>query len=311
MRARRDGPGIAGARRQRRITFAVAAAVALLIAVAIVLRPFQVSATRIAGAQELVALFDDLDYRIAPLRQGTAAVPRVLLQRLPRDFGEMEDAALRKRAFLRALLPLVLHVNQAVLAERAFLAGLAAGGDTDERDRLRLEALARAYRVPDAAALDDRALVDNLLPRVDAIPPSLALAQAAVESGWGTSRFAHEGNALFGQSSWNEDGLAPEGHEVPPFRIAAFASLEDSVRAYVANLNSHPAYRAFRSLRSEQRAQGLSPEGRALAATLLDYAETGEIYARTLEAVMDDNRLGDFDGATLDDGAVLYVSADR
>jgi Bax protein len=258
---------------------------------------------------------DDLDYRLVEAETAGAAVPRLLLQRLPDGMAVLDEQGSRKLTFLRALLPLVLAANERVAQDRAYLldlsAGLEPGTEPDAGDRRRLKSLAQAYRVGAPADIPAIALIERLLPRVDIVPPSLALAQAAVESAWGTSRFAREGNALFGQSSWSEDGMAPLGHEVAPYRIAAFATLADCVAAYVANLNSHPAYDGFRRLRAAQRQAGQTPDGRALAATLHAYAETGERYIRTLRAVIDDNDLGRFDRAILDDGRTVFVVAAR
>lgn len=288
--------------------------VLLLVGGALAAREVRVDGARVSSAGELHALMDGLAYHIEPLRTG-GAVPRLLLQRLPAGMEALEATAERKDTFLRALLPLVLAANEAVLAERAEVMGLraslAAGEELSGSERRRIAALAARYRVTAPADAATEAVLDRLLLRIDAVPPSLALAQAAVESGWGTSRFAREGNALFGQSDWTEAGMAPLGHEgEPPYRIAAFDSLEDCVAAYVANLNSHPAYAGFRRQRAEQRAAGAT-DGRALAATMLAYAETGQVYIETLRAVIDDNDLAAFDRARLGDGRTLLVMAAR
>lgn len=288
--------------------------VLLLVGGALAAREVRVDGTRVTSAGELHTLMDGLAYHIEPLRTG-GPVPRLLLQRLPAGMEALEATAERKETFLRALLPLVLAANEAVLAERAEVTGLrtalAAGEALSGSDRRRIAALASRYRVTAPADAATEAVLDRLLLRIDAVPPSLALAQAAVESGWGTSRFAREGNALFGQSDWTEDGMAPLGHEgEPPYRIAAFKSLEDSVAAYVANLNSHPAYGSFRRQRADQRAAGAA-DGRALAANLLAYAETGQVYVDTLRAVIDDNDLAAFDRARLDGGRTILVMAAR
>ena len=143
------------------------------------------------------------------------------------------------------------------------------------------------------------------------VPPSLALAQAAVESAWGTSRFALEANALFGQQTESAEGMAPQGDGLPAFRIAVFDSLADCVDAYLANLNSHPAYRAFRKLRAAERTAGGALDGRALAATLAAYSETGSVYTGTLKKVIDDNGLAAWDAARLADDSPVVVLAAR
>lgn len=286
-----------------------------LVGAAMLMRPLQVNTAHVADARALANLMDGIDYRIAPLQQPDGRVPRLVLQRLPHGMAALDAQRDRKRTFLRALLPLVLAVNETILEDRSTLLDLRNaldGGAVPDEDMVHeVAALALAYRlaVPTPATLRDT--LDDLLLRVDAVPPSLALAQGAVESGWGTSRFALEGNALFGQSAWGSDGMAPLGHDLPPFRVAAFPSLQDCVAAYVANLNSHPAYAAFRTLRAQQRAAGEVPEGRALATTLLAYAETGTVYTSTLRSVIDGNALALFDHVRLDDGGTLIVIASR
>ncbi len=135
-----------------------------------------------------------------------------------------------------------------------------------------------------------------MLRRVDGVPPSLVLAQAAEESGWGTSRFVREGNALFGQWTWTDDhrGIVPaEREEGESHRIRAFSSVKGAIQAYVRNLNTHPAYDRFRL----QRALGAS--GYDLTATLDKYSERGLKYVETLRTIMQSNRLIALDQARL------------
>lgn len=141
----------------------------------------------------------------------------------------------------------------------------------------------------------------ELMRRVDTVSPALALAQAAEESGWATSRFAREGNAVFGQWSWRPgSGLVPmrrgdgAGHEV-----RSFDTLLDSVRVYATNLNTHPTYELFRAARAAQRAEGQQLDAAALAATLDPYSERGGGYIETRHAILRANRLQQFEGAQL------------
>ena len=135
---------------------------------------------------------------------------------------------------------------------------------------------------------------------MDDIPVSLALAQAAKETGWGTSRFAQEGNALFGQWTWSGEGLKPkdadqnEGHKVMKFNV-----LQASVRAYQRNLNTHKSYKDFRKARAELRDQGLSLDSLVLSEFLKNYAETGNQYVEVLKKIITQNNLKDFDDAKL------------
>ena len=144
-------------------------------------------------------------------------------------------------------------------------------------------------------------LLKTLKTMVDIVPPSLAIAQAAIESGWGTSRFTAEGNALYGQ--WAEEG---EGAMVPAERdagrtyaIKSFDNLQASVLSYMHNLNTHRAYRAFRAARAVMRESGRRITGPSLAKHLGAYSERGERYIRDLSAIMTQNGLGALDAAAL------------
>jgi Bax protein len=138
---------------------------------------------------------------------------------------------------------------------------------------------------------------------VDAVPPSLALAQAAVESGWSTSRFAVQGNALFGQWTWGADGITPQEQrgEMGDYKIRRFDSPEASIAAYMHNLNTHRSYRGFRAERARLRAEGVPPGGSMLAHTLTSYSEKGEEYTEMLLSVIRVNQLPPADETRLRD----------
>ena len=135
---------------------------------------------------------------------------------------------------------------------------------------------------------------------MDEVPVSLAIAQAAKETGWGTSRFAQEGNALFGQWTWTGEGLKPkeadenEGHKVMKFNV-----LQASVRAYQRNLNTHSTYKKFRLARAELRDVGKPLDSIILSEHLDKYAETGDQYVDVLKKIIKQNNLKDFDDAKL------------
>jgi len=146
-------------------------------------------------------------------------------------------------------------------------------------------------------------------PSVDGVPVSLVLSQAAEESGWGTSRFAAEGNALFGQWAWGDKAIKPKQQRKGKgnYGIAAFDTTLDSVRAYMQNLNTHRAYGELRGKRAELREQGEPVTGRILAGTLTSYSERGAAYVETLHTIMNANRLDPADDAYLDDGPVYLM----
>lgn len=248
---------------------------------------------------EARALWDDHGYRLQRVTTGGAGVPRLYLEAVPNDLRALRDAQVRKNVFLRTVLPLVLRVNEEIAADRARLRDLAGrlaeGGAASAEEAAWLADLAAYYKLetPD---------VPLLLKRVDVVPPSLALAQAAAESGWGTSRFAREGNALFGQWTTNPDvrGLVPlDRAGEATHRVRAFDTLLEAVRAYARNLNTHRAYAGFRCERHKQRTKGLSPDGYRLAGTLLAYSERGPDYVETLRLIMRVNDLTALDDARL------------
>ncbi len=264
------------------------------------------SPVHVASAERLARLFDRLGYRLEAVA-GEAAdpVPAVELVALPGDLSDVAPVDRRKHLFIRAVLPIVLSANAAILDERARLqrdlARLNAGAALTADDREWLAGLAERHGLP-GVTLDADSL-GALLDRVDAVPVSLAIAQAILESGWGTSRFAQAGNALFGQWTWDDaSGIVPAARAAGRnHSVRAFDSLADSARAYLFNLNTHPAYAGFREARAAARARsGELPSGSALAGKLTRYSERGGAYIEEIRAVIRQNRLQALDDATLD-----------
>lgn len=260
----------------------------------------------LGNSQRLVGYFEEMGYRLDALREGGGTVPRLYLANLPTDLPKVESAEIRKAVFIKALLPIILRTNEEVLDRRARLETLSrkvtAGRALSEEEQAWLDETAALYdlKKPNLA---------ELLRRVDVVPPSLALAQAALESGWGTSRFAQKGNALFGQKIFAESSAAmpsydKQGNEV--FRMRSFEDVIGSVRSYVHNLNSHPAYADFRKVRADMRRKA-GPDrhdfgplaGDALAKSLLSYSERGEDYVTDVRTLMQTNDLRVFDRARL------------
>ena len=192
-----------------------------------------------------------------------------------------------------------MQANELILVDRAKLADLDPSTMSDE-DRAWIATLAEDYQVE---AEDPLAVKNELMLRVDAVPASLALAQAAVESGWGTSRFAKQGNALFGQ--WTKSGgIKAEGSDA---RLASFDGPFYAIIGYMKNLNTHNAYGEFRESRAEMRANGEVPDGYGLATHLLSYAETGQEYVDLLQNMIKSNDLSIADGARLSDQPLVVI----
>lgn len=241
----------------------------------------------VSSAAELESVFIGLGYDWPPQR-----VPAIAVQRLPPDLAEV-TARERKSLFLRSLLPLVLAENARIAAERRVLLAVRDGGMTAAAARRRVGELAARYRVDGASG--DPATVEALLQRVDVVPPALALAQAANESGWGTSRFAREGNNLFGEWTWNADqGLEPRSRAADASHyVRRFRSLRASVRSYLHNLNSHQAYAALRERRAAARRAGRPLRAGPLAEGLAAYSERGAAYIAEIRTLLRQNRLAD------------------
>ncbi len=246
----------------------------------------------------LTDTFQRMGYDLQTVLSGDGRVPRLFLAGLPSDLADVRDATARKAIFFQTVLPLILHINEEVLADRRRLwqlrHHLRLGERLNATDRLWLAVMAERYRVK-------RGDIDALLNRVDIVPVSLALAQSAEESGWGTSRFGREGNALFGMwTTAGDGGMTPrERDQGKTHKIKAYGSLLESVRSYVRNLNRHGAYRQFRRVRARMRRAGASLEGAVLAGELAAYSQRGADYVAAIRAIIEANGLRRLDGARL------------
>ncbi len=262
-------------------------------------------------------------YRLGDIRSGEKNVPRLIIAGVPAGFKDMRVIDRRKRLFFRAVLPMVLTVNESIANERAQLEAVRSrmrsegseANDLSEEDTVWLTQLAERYGIDlaeDDVTLSEAAEV--LMKRVAPIPPALALAQAVEESAWGTSRFAREGNALFGQWVWNEDaGIVPEEQrEGPDHAVRAFESPLQSVQGYARNLNTHWAYADFRDQRAAMLQAGQPLDSWELAKTLIRYSERREDYVKSLHAIMRVNNLRPLDQAKLasPDAMVQLASTD-
>lgn len=248
-------------------------------------------------------ILEDLGYNPKNFKQNVP-VPRVYLTEMPEAMNDM-PVRQKKNLFVATMLPLILFSNEMILEERKKIEELQIRFDNNERfspDQIKwLKTMLRHYRIKLSNPLSEKAF-ERLLRRVDVIPPSLALAQGAIESGWGTSRFVQEGNAIYGQWTWDDDhdGIVPEERdEGKSHRIRAFDHLLQSVRAYSLNLNTHNAYRQFRVMRAHTRHANEAVSGPLLVHGLIDYSERKEHYVEELEQIIRVNRLQKYDAAML------------
>lgn len=244
--------------------------------------------------------FDRHKYDMATIRAGKASVPPLFLTAFPRDIVRIRGPETRKKFFFKMVLPLVLRVNDAIAEDRhrlmPLLAASRAGRRLAAEDRLWLAAKLDQYGVPRAGLVE-------LARRLDTVPPSLAIAQAAEETGWGTSRFAREGNALFGQWTFAAaGGLVPKDRATgKQHKVKVFQTLTQAVGAYVANLNTHRAYRDFRAERARMRNSKTTPDGMKLALSLTSYSERGRDYVSSIQSIIRANQLSQLDKARLGD----------
>jgi Bax protein len=240
----------------------------------------------------LQAFFQTLSYDWMQLEK---SVPPFILETIPADINSSVSTAAKKRTFFMGLLPMVLLVNQEIENDRTEIQEILERRSesrlqTDDRERL--SEISKRYGLRGNPFVDHRTR-SRLLRRVDTIPPALVLAQAANESGWGTSRFAREGNNLFGQWTFKPgSGIVPKGR--PPgatYEVRKFPSLYQSIRSYMNNLNRHGAYRKLREIRYELRKSGQPVSGMELAKGLLKYSQRGEEYIREIQAMIHQNKL--------------------
>ena len=257
-------------------------------------------------------------------RDEQLTVPHVMITGINphwRTTSQTLPVSQKKEIFYRLMLPLIVHANGMVMERRERLfrmkAALEAGEEQTDADMRALQEgaiLLRIAKEEEALALNSNsdnlgAVIDEAIYKLDIIPAGLALGQAAYESGYGTSRFAVEGNALFGQWTYGGKGLVPEQQResLGDHRIAAFDWPFDSVRGYFINLMSHPAYEDFRRLRAQLRAEGKPLTSMVLADGLIKYSERGQEYVDTLKSIMRVNRLDIADNAVFRDEPTRFV----
>ena len=233
-----------------------------------------------------------MQYDLRRVRNEKRVKP-IYFTQFPKDLDEIKDSRLKKETFIKIVLPLVVAENEKILDDRYKLKKILSRRSTSDKEKAWLRQKLREYKVKNS---DMKELSD----RMDIIPISIALAQAAKESGWGTSRFALEGNAIFGQWTWTGQGIEPldkgkhEGHKILRFPI-----LRASVKAYKNNLNTHRGYSDFRKKRASLRKRKKSIEGLSLTDTLDKYAKTGKEYTKILEQIIVQNSLEDFENVLL------------
>tara|TARA_B100000214_G_scaffold303270_1_gene233954 strand:+ start:1334 stop:2461 length:1128 start_codon:yes stop_codon:yes gene_type:complete len=245
------------------------------------------------SASTINQLFKETNYTLENVRK-TGLVKPIRLSLLPGEIKRIESTKKKKNLFIQIILPLILEENNRIKLDRKKLFSILNKNINSNAEKKWLNSKFRQYGVI-------KKDISTLKIRMDEIPVSLAIAQAAKETGWGTSRFAIEGNALFGQWTWTGEGIKPAGidsndstHKVMKFKV-----LKASVRAYQRNLNTHSSYKEFRSARAQMRDNDEQLDSLMLADFLDKYAATGDEYTKIIKQIIKQNLLQDFDNVKL------------
>ncbi len=227
-------------------------------------------------------IHEDLGYALEDVAQ-TKLAPGIYLSRLDADLDQVPDVDEKKSIFFKILLPIIARENDRLRALREEVAENPDGAANK---------LYEQYGVEPGSG-------KALLQRVDVVPASLVLAQAALESGWGTSRFARQGNNFFGIRTYDEDAPGIDPKEADGFKVRVFESIADSVRFYMHTINTNDAYKSLRATRAKMRAAGKAPTGQALSRHLKGFSEIPEEYGDRLRILMESNNLAALDGTRI------------
>jgi len=244
------------------------------------------------SASTIEQLFKDTNYTLSDVRD-TKLVKPIALSLLPKEMKKIESTKKRKNLFIQIILPLIVEENNKIKLDRRKLFSILNKSKNSDIEKKWLNKKFKQYGVLNKD-------LSTLKVRMDIVPTSLAIAQAAKETGWGTSRFALEGNALFGQWTWSGEGIKPAGaDDDATHKIMKFKILKSSVRAYQRNLNTHSSYKQFRMARAELRDNRTKLDSLLLANYLDKYAETGKVYVKIIKQIIKQNNLTDFDDVKL------------
>ena len=268
----------------------------------------------VSSAKAVWDYYEKTGYTMTNLANGHIDVPRIYLASIESNWAIKESTSFKKDLFFRTMLPLILRVNEIIANDREQLFILKnkklSGQNLTTDELLWLKTLARTYKIifPKQNSLTD-IFFNKLIERVDEIPVSMALGQAAYESAYATSRFAMEGNSLYGQWRWGS-GITPSGQRenLGDYRIADYSSPLDSTFAYAKNLNTNRAYEKFRILRAQLRNENKHLDGYYLAQGLDRYSERGEHYIITLQQIISHNNLEKLDTVKLGSGRPIRLT---
>ena len=244
------------------------------------------------SAATIEELFKSTNYNLKDVRKNKLVKP-ISLTLLPEEIIKIENSKKRKDLFIQIILPLVIKENNHIKIDRKKLFSILNKSKNTKVEKIWLNLKFQQYGVVNKD-------LSTLKIRMDEVPISMTIAQAAKETGWGTSRFAQEGNALFGQWTWSGEGIKPlSADNDTTHKVMKFKVLQASIKAYQRNLNTHSSYKDFRSARAELRDEGKKLDSLVLSNYLDKYAETGKEYVKILQKIIKQNSLTDFDDAKL------------
>tara|TARA_B100001250_G_scaffold379738_1_gene370650 strand:+ start:5162 stop:6274 length:1113 start_codon:yes stop_codon:yes gene_type:complete len=241
------------------------------------------------SASTIEEIFNQTKYDLKKVKETKLVNVGNEIPMLPKELKNIASVKKRKELFIKIVLPLIAEENNRIKFDRKKLFVILNKSNNTELEKQWLKTKFKQYSVRN----ND---LSTLKIRMDEIPVSLAIAQAAKETGWGTSRFAQEGNALFGQWTWSGDGIRPAAVDKnAKHKVARFTVLKASVKAYQRNLNTHPSYGEFRKERAIQRDNDGKLNSLELVKFLDKYAETGIEYTIVLKKIIKQNSLRDYD----------------
>lgn len=234
-------------------------------------------------------------------KKGT--VSREFFNHIPKKMNEINTVD-KKNIFISILLPIALRGNELVLEEREFIKDAISSNDLSQ-----IEYFSKRYKIKDYKKINFAKLSvkqveeikSKLLIKVNKIPISMILAQAIIESGWGSSRFAKEGNALFGEWTWQKGiGIKPQEKLDANYAVKNFSNISASLNSYILNLNRHEAYNEMRNYRNKKYRNGDPITGYEAANFLSGYAEIGYQYVTKVKDMIKFNKLERFENLLLE-----------
>ena len=247
----------------------------------------------ISEAEEMIDIFDKYNFSVESFMNEPSS-SLIIFSSWPKDFMNINSVKKRKNLFINTLLPIIFIENRKILEDRKKILDWWNQSDGESFSREFwpnwLFELSEKYNYSESS-------LGNLLIRVDIVPLSLALSQAAIESGWGSSRYLNEGNAIFGQYTFDKkSGIKPrERRDDQKFYVKKFANLSESVGSYLKNINTHRAYEDFRQERRKLRMNGEDLLGNSLANYMTNYSERNIEYVKDIKYLIETNNFMKFD----------------